>query len=156
MAREPVRSTIEVEVRYAETDQMGVVHHANYLVWFEVARTRLCMLSGFHYHQIEELGDAFLRVTVHVPEPQPGVEHRVRELLPDAVEVRQEWPRKEGRRPAAPQRPREPAELFADFHERERGAPPSEALAALFTRVLQQARGEEGAVAPDEEQESTA
>jgi acyl-CoA thioester hydrolase len=56
MAREPVRSAIEVEVRYAETDQMGVVHHANYLVWFEVARTRLCTLSGFHYHQIEELG----------------------------------------------------------------------------------------------------
>ena len=55
----------------------------------------------------DELGDAFLRVTVHVPEPQPGVEHRVRELLPDAVEVRQEWPRKEGRRPAAPQRPRD-------------------------------------------------
>jgi len=56
MSQQPVRSTTEVEVRYAETDQMGVVHHANYLVWFELARTRLCTLSGFHYHQIEELG----------------------------------------------------------------------------------------------------
>jgi acyl-CoA thioester hydrolase len=56
MSNHPLRSTTEVEVRYAETDQMGVVHHANYLVWFELARTRLCTLSGFHYHQIEELG----------------------------------------------------------------------------------------------------
>ena len=56
MPMPPIRSTTEVEIRYAETDQMGVVHHANYLVWFELARTRLCTLSGFHYHQIEELG----------------------------------------------------------------------------------------------------
>ena len=53
---QPVRAEIEVEVRYAETDQMGVVHHANYLVWFELARTRLCSLSGYHYAQIEQLG----------------------------------------------------------------------------------------------------
>jgi acyl-CoA thioester hydrolase len=51
-----VRSAVEVEVRYAETDQMGVVHHANYLVWFELARTRLCSASGCHYAQIEALG----------------------------------------------------------------------------------------------------
>jgi acyl-CoA thioester hydrolase len=56
MSQHPVRSTTEVEVRYAETDQMGVVHHANYLVWFELARTRLCTLSGFHYQEIEDLG----------------------------------------------------------------------------------------------------
>ena len=53
---EPVRAEIDVEVRYAETDQMGVVHHANYIVWFELARTRLCSLSGFHYADIEKLG----------------------------------------------------------------------------------------------------
>jgi len=53
---EPVRTEIDVEVRYAETDQMGVVHHANYIVWFELARTRLCFLSGFHYADIEKLG----------------------------------------------------------------------------------------------------
>ena len=43
-------------MRYAETDQMGVVHHANYLVWFEQARTRLCTLTGYHYADIESLG----------------------------------------------------------------------------------------------------
>lgn len=53
---EPVRTEIEVEVRYAETDQMGVVHHANYVVWFELARTALCSVTGFHYADIERLG----------------------------------------------------------------------------------------------------
>jgi acyl-CoA thioester hydrolase len=54
--RAPIRATTDVEVRYAETDQMGVVHHANYIVWFELARTRLCLSSGFHYADIERLG----------------------------------------------------------------------------------------------------
>jgi acyl-CoA thioester hydrolase len=54
--RAPVRDEIDVEVRYAETDQMGVVHHANYVVWFELARTHLCSRSGFHYADIERLG----------------------------------------------------------------------------------------------------
>lgn len=52
----PERANVDVEVRYAETDQMGVVHHANYLVWFEVARTRLCDRTGWHYAEIERLG----------------------------------------------------------------------------------------------------
>ena len=54
--------TIDVEVRYAETDQMGVVHHANYVVWFELARTRLCRLTGHHYSDIER-GGHLLMVT---------------------------------------------------------------------------------------------
>ncbi|HVG09915.1 MAG TPA: thioesterase family protein [Thermoanaerobaculia bacterium] len=53
---EPVRIETEIEVRYAETDQMGVVHHANYVIWFELARTRLCASSGFHYADIEKMG----------------------------------------------------------------------------------------------------
>lgn len=53
---EPVRTAVDVEVRYAETDQMGVVHHANYVVWFELARTRLCAVSGFHYADVERSG----------------------------------------------------------------------------------------------------
>ncbi len=47
---------VEIEVRYAETDQMGVVHHRNHLVWFELARTKLCELSGWSYPAIENLG----------------------------------------------------------------------------------------------------
>src|SRR5436305_13236195 len=56
----PIRAEIDVEVRYAETDQMGVVHHANYIVWVELARTSLCARSGFHYADIERLGDHLL------------------------------------------------------------------------------------------------
>lgn len=59
---EPVRSETEIEVRYAETDQMSVVHHANYVVWFELARTQLCAMSGYRYSEIEKLG-YFLMVT---------------------------------------------------------------------------------------------
>jgi acyl-CoA thioester hydrolase len=47
---------VEFEVRYAETDQMGIVHHANYLIWFELARTRFCAEAGKPYPQIEALG----------------------------------------------------------------------------------------------------
>jgi acyl-CoA thioester hydrolase len=52
----PRRCLVDLEVRYAETDQMGVVHHANYLVWFELARTRLCAEAGLHYAEIERAG----------------------------------------------------------------------------------------------------
>lgn len=41
-------------VRYAETDQMGVVYHANYLVWMEMARTELCRVRGVTYRDIEK------------------------------------------------------------------------------------------------------
>lgn len=58
----PVVETVDVEVRYAETDQMGVVHHAVYPVWFELARTALCAATGHHYRDIEELG-FYLMVT---------------------------------------------------------------------------------------------
>ena len=58
----PRRIDIDVEVRYAETDRMDVVHHANYLVWFELARTRLCTETGYHYADLEKLG-YFLMVT---------------------------------------------------------------------------------------------
>lgn len=40
-------------VRYAETDQMGVVYYANYLVWMEVGRTDFCRECGFSYHEME-------------------------------------------------------------------------------------------------------
>lgn len=46
----------EIEVRYAETDQMGVVYHANYLVWMEVGRTKLIQDLGFNYAEMEKDG----------------------------------------------------------------------------------------------------
>lgn len=53
---EPTRSAARVEVRYAETDAMGIVHHSNYPVWFELARTALCRETGSHYADIERSG----------------------------------------------------------------------------------------------------
>jgi acyl-CoA thioester hydrolase len=53
---EPLRSAVDIEVRYKETDQMGHVHHANYIVWFELARTQLCRDVGVPYRDIEAAG----------------------------------------------------------------------------------------------------
>jgi acyl-CoA thioester hydrolase len=69
---EPTSLTIDVEVRYAETDQMGVVHHSNYVVWFELARTRLCATSGWHYADIEKLGYLLMVTGVEVRYRRPA------------------------------------------------------------------------------------
>jgi acyl-CoA thioester hydrolase len=45
--------TTQVRVRYAETDQMGVVYYANYLVWFEIGRVELLRTLGYAYSQLE-------------------------------------------------------------------------------------------------------
>ena len=52
----------EVRVRYAETDQMGIVHHSNYLIWFEAGRSDLCRARGFSYKEMEEKHNALLVV----------------------------------------------------------------------------------------------
>ena len=49
---EPVDS--RVRVRYAETDQMGIVYHANYLVWMEVGRVEYCRAAGIRYRDMEQ------------------------------------------------------------------------------------------------------
>ena len=48
----PVSQT-RIRVRYAETDQMGVVYYANFFIWFEVGRVELLRQLGFHYKQME-------------------------------------------------------------------------------------------------------
>ena len=60
---EVVWSETHLRVRYAETDQGGVVYHSNFLVWFEVGRVELCRDHGFAYREMEEKADAFLPVT---------------------------------------------------------------------------------------------
>lgn len=45
-----------IQVRYQETDMMGVVYHANYLVWFEIGRTAFIEELGFKYSEIEKQG----------------------------------------------------------------------------------------------------
>ncbi|HEY6129514.1 MAG TPA: thioesterase family protein [Candidatus Acidoferrum sp.] len=51
-----------IRVRYAETDQMGVVYHANYLIWFEVGRVELMRALGFEYKLMETEDDCFIVV----------------------------------------------------------------------------------------------
>lgn len=46
----------EIEIRYAETDQMGVVYHANYVIWLEIGRTQLIRDLGFSITAFEEAG----------------------------------------------------------------------------------------------------
>ncbi len=56
-------SETRLRVRYAETDQAGMVYHSNYLIWFEVGRTEHCRDHGFNYRDMETNEGAFLPVT---------------------------------------------------------------------------------------------
>src|ERR687885_548421 len=51
-----------LRVRYSETDKMGIVYHANYLIWFEIGRTEFCRARGFSYREMEENDHAYLVV----------------------------------------------------------------------------------------------
>lgn len=70
-----------LRVRYAETDQMGIVYHANYLTWFEISRTEFIRSLGLSYRSIENQGILL-----------PVAEAHCKYLLPahydDLVEVR--------------------------------------------------------------------
>jgi acyl-CoA thioester hydrolase len=52
----------DLRVRYSETDQMGIVYHAHYLVWFEIGRTEWCRAAGLPYAGLERSG-LFIPVT---------------------------------------------------------------------------------------------
>jgi acyl-CoA thioester hydrolase len=53
---------VRLRVRYAETDQMGVVYHANHFIWFEVGRVELLRQLGFSYREMEETDGCFIAV----------------------------------------------------------------------------------------------
>src|SRR6266496_3048052 len=76
-------SVTTIRVRYAETDKMGVVYYANYLVWFEVARADLLRSLGWSYREMEIAGLSL-----------PVIEAHCRYLRParydDEIEVRTE------------------------------------------------------------------
>lgn len=55
-------SEVKLRVRYAETDQMGVVYHANHFVWFEVGRVELLRQLGFSYRDMEASDGCFIAV----------------------------------------------------------------------------------------------
>ncbi|MDE1176229.1 MAG: thioesterase family protein [Edaphobacter sp.] len=70
--KKPVVSQSRVRVRYAETDQMGVVYHANYLVWFEIGRVDFIRTLGLDYRTMERedgVGIAVVDVSVRYKSP---------------------------------------------------------------------------------------
>jgi len=58
----PTVNETRIRVRYAKTDQMGVVYHANHFVWFEVGRVELLRQLGFSYRDMEREDDGFIAV----------------------------------------------------------------------------------------------
>jgi acyl-CoA thioester hydrolase len=64
MTTNGIPTTVEttLRVRYAETDQMGVVYHSNYFVWFEVGRVELLRQLGFTYKEMEKQDDCVIAV----------------------------------------------------------------------------------------------
>jgi len=58
----PVVSESRLRVRYAETDQMGVVYHANHFIWFEIGRVELMRQMGFSYRDMERDHGLFIAV----------------------------------------------------------------------------------------------
>ena len=65
----PVEHTIQIRVRYSETDAMGLLHHSNYLAYLEVGRTELFRIQGGNYRRMEELG-LFFVVAKHLNQLQ--------------------------------------------------------------------------------------
>ncbi|HEV2063967.1 MAG TPA: thioesterase family protein [Thermoanaerobaculia bacterium] len=79
-----------VRVRYAETDKMGVVYHAHYVVWFEVGRTEYCREAGLPYRAMEEAGLLILVTGVACTYRRPA-------RYDDALTVRTSMPELGGR-----------------------------------------------------------
>ena len=76
-----------LRVRYAETDQMGVVYHSNHLIWFEVGRVDLLRQLGFNYRDMEQNDGCFIAVVeVRCRYRAPAVPGRVRERAGDGLE----------------------------------------------------------------------
>jgi len=58
----PVICESRLRVRYAETDQMGVVYHSNHFIWFEIGRVELMRQLGFSYRDMEQSDGCFIAV----------------------------------------------------------------------------------------------
>lgn len=64
--------THEIRVSYKDTDQMGVAHHANYVHWFEIARTEMMRNDGIAYKDMEDLGLLLPVLDMHVQYRNPA------------------------------------------------------------------------------------
>lgn len=64
--------SIEIRVRYQETDAQGRVHHANYLKWFELGRVELLRAAGHSYRELEEAGVLLVVAEAQIAFHQPA------------------------------------------------------------------------------------
>ena len=71
----------EVRVRYADTDQMGVAHYANYFVWFEVGRSEYMRVAGYPYRSLEAQA-------LHLPVVEASCNYRQSARYDDLLDVR--------------------------------------------------------------------
>lgn len=81
------------------------------------------------------VGDAYLRVNLAIDQPLPGVADRVREALPNALDIRLVLPEREGEEPRLSLRGLSPREQFTSYYSAAHGAEPSDELAGAFDRV---------------------
>ncbi|HYX22345.1 MAG TPA: thioesterase family protein [Thermoanaerobaculia bacterium] len=70
----------DLRVRYSETDQMGIVYHAHYLVWFEIGRTEWCRAAGYPYAAMERDG-------LYIPVTRAEAAFRRRSSYDDAIRI---------------------------------------------------------------------
>lgn len=64
---------VKLRVRYAETDQMGVVYHSNFVIWFEIGRVELMRQLGFRYRDMEQQEHCHIPVAdIHVRYKEPA------------------------------------------------------------------------------------
>ncbi|HEV3437337.1 MAG TPA: thioesterase family protein [Gemmata sp.] len=63
---------IQIRVRYAETDRMGLLHHANYLIYFEQARTELLRTQGAAYKELEDRGFFLVIAKIEIKYKSPA------------------------------------------------------------------------------------
>ncbi len=89
-----------------------------------------------------EWGDDYLRVTVRVDGPTPGIADQVREILPNAVDIRVDYPRQETPAVTKSLDQLTPEAMFSEYYLKQNGAPPSEEIAFMFRELYQDVSNE--------------
>lgn len=84
IADKKISGETKLRVRYAETDQMGVVYHSNFVIWFEVGRVELLRQLGFQYRDMEQQDDC------HIPVVDLRVRYKVPAQYDEEIVIRTE------------------------------------------------------------------
>lgn len=91
MSDHTTENTIQIRVRYSETDAMQLLHHSNYLSYFEIGRTELFRAQGGSYRKMEELGLFFVVARIDVRFKRPA---RYDDVLTLTTSIKRQTPAK--------------------------------------------------------------